>query len=141
MSTCYKDLIPMDKGHPCQTGWASSGRAVWTHQVVSWHILVHAIYFSNLDPQHHARVWMRFHMLLACLLVTFPEQSPCVTFMVQPPMCNLHTFGCTYERTFHLLALHTCFWNDRVWLTLLQENLVECSLVIFPLPSEFTWLA
>ena len=28
-----------------------------THQVVGWHILAHAFYSSNPDPQHHARVW------------------------------------------------------------------------------------
>ena len=33
------------------------------------------------------------------------------------------------------------FCNDRVWLTLPQEDLVECSLVIFTSPSKFSCLA
>ena len=32
------------------------------------------------------------------------------------------------------------FLNDRVWLTLPQEHLVECSLVIFTSPSTFSCL-
>ena len=44
----------------CQTSWACSGGQVQSHQVVSWHVLVHAFYSSNPDPQHHARVWMSF---------------------------------------------------------------------------------
>ena len=41
--------------------------------------------------------------------------------------------------TVHAVQSH--FRNDRLWQTLPQENLVECSLVIFTLPSEFSCLA
>ena len=50
--------------------------------------------------------------------------------------------GRTYQMcipTVHAVQLH--LQNDRVWQTLPQEDLVECSLVIFTLPSEFGCLA
>ena len=60
----------------------------------------------------------------------------------QPP-CEIFTcLGCTSQTcipTVHAVQSH--FWNDRVWRTLPQEDLVECSLVIFTSPSEFSCLA
>ena len=48
-----------------------------TCQVVTWHILVHAIYSSNPDPQHHARVWTRFQQISNLNFC----YAPCVTWM------------------------------------------------------------
>ena len=60
VSAHCKGLIPRVKRHPCQTISAISGGPVRTCQVICQCILVHAVYSSNPDPQHHARVWMRF---------------------------------------------------------------------------------
>ena len=105
-------------------------------------ILVHAFYSSNPDPQHHTRVWMseiqiRIHCDIPHVTCTpfgrVSNQPACVTFM---------RLGRTYQmctKNFHAVQSH--FWNDRVWQTLPQEDLVECSLEIFDLLSEFSCLA
>ena len=132
----------MVKGHRCQTGWAHSGGPAWTHQVVGWCILVHAFYSSNPDPQHYARVWTsEIQIQIHC-------DVPCVTCMLfgrissRPPHVIFMHLGHSYQTcipTVHTVQSH--FQNDRVWQTLPQEDLVECSLVIFTLPSEFSCLA
>ena len=60
----------------------------------------------------------------------------------QPTHVIFTCLGCTYQMcipTVHAVQSH--FQNDRVWQTLPQEDLVECSLVIFTSPSEFSCLA
>ena len=73
---------------------------------------------------------------------------PCVTCMLfghissQPPHVIFMCLGRTYQTcipTVHTVQSH--FRNDRVWQTLPQEDLVECSLVIFTSPSKFSCLA
>ena len=112
-----------------------------TCQVVSWHVLAHVFYSSNPDPQHHARVWMseiqiRIHCNIPCVTCTLighgSNQPPCVIFT-----CLDHTYEMCIP-TVHGVQSH--FRNDRVWQTLPQEDLVECSLVIFTSPSEFSCL-
>ena len=117
-------------------------RPVWTRQVVGWRILAHAFYSSNPDPQHHARVWMseiqiRIHCdvpHVTCMHSgRVSSQPPCVIFM---------HLGRTYQTcipTVHAVQSH--FRKNRVWQTLPQEDLVECSLVIFTSPSEVSCLA
>ena len=45
-------------------------------QVVSWSVLAHMIYSSIPDPQHHARVWMRFQ---SNFINSNFHDFPCVT--------------------------------------------------------------
>ena len=83
-----------------------------------------------------------------CGQVKFKFEFTCVTCTLfgrvssQPPCVILTHLGCTYQTcipTVHTVQSH--FQNNRVWQTLPQEDLVECSLVIFTLPSEFSYLA
>ena len=113
-----------------------------TCQVVSWHVLVHAFYSSNPDPQHNARVQTsEIQIQIHC-------DIPCVTCMLfgrissQPPRVIFSHLGRTYQTcipTVHAVQSH--FQNNRDWQTLPLEDLVECSLVIFTSPSEFSCLA
>ena len=55
-------------------------------------------------------------------------------------------FGCIYQMTFNMYAHHTSSsvmfsQIESVLHTLLQEDLVESSLEVFILPSEFSCLA
>ena len=113
-----------------------------TRQVVGWRVSVHAFYSSNPDPQHHARestseIQIRIHCDV--------PRVTCTLFgpISSRPTCVIFThLGRTYQtctKIFHAFQLH--FQNDRVWQTLPQEDLVKCSLVIFTLPSKFSFLA
>ena len=71
---------------------------------------------------------------VTCTLFGHVSSRPtCVTFM------RLGRTYLTCTKIFHAVQSH--FRNDRVWQTLPQEDLVECSLVFFTLPSEFSCLA
>ena len=134
VSTRLTVLLPRVKGHPCQTSWARSGGPARTSQVVGWRVSAHAFYSSNPDLKHHARVWTsEIQIQIHC-------DVPRVTCT---PFGRIFSrLGRTYQKctkTFH--AVQSQFRNDRVWQTLPQEDLVECSLVIFTLPSEFSCLA
>ena len=99
-----------------------------THQVVSWHISAHTYYSSNPDPQHDARVWTsEIQIIIHC-------DVPHVTCMLfgrisnQPPCVIFTRLGHTYQMsipTVHTVQSH--FRNDRVWQSLPQEDLVECT--------------